>query len=78
MINETAPGGFVLARHVRQTAPGTVEALVLAGDSPEVLNDTDHPNRVIPEKTSLADRQGTVELPPHSLTILKVPPPETN
>ncbi|MCX7006013.1 MAG: hypothetical protein NTY53_01970 [Kiritimatiellaeota bacterium] len=52
---------------------GEYAALVLAGDAPEAFNDIEHPNRVTPQKTTLTFNKGAVNLPPHSLTILKVP-----
>jgi alpha-N-arabinofuranosidase len=52
---------------------GNYEALVLAGDSTDSYNDIEHPNRVVPEKTKLRFTKGLVNLPPHSLTIVKVP-----
>ena len=51
---------------------GTVNATILAGDSPEAFNDTERPNRVVPEKRELKFDQGVVQLPPHSLTIVRV------
>lgn len=59
-----------------QPLNGTYEATVLAGDSPEAFNDIEHPNRVVPEKKTFKVSQGILELPPHSLTILKVRLPE--
>jgi alpha-N-arabinofuranosidase len=52
---------------------GNYEAVVLTGESPDSFNDMDHPNRVVPKKTTLGFAQGVVNLPPHSLTIIKVP-----
>ena len=52
---------------------GTCEATVLAGDSPEAYNDVQNPDRVVPEKTQLTFQQGVVRLPPHSLTIVRIP-----
>ena len=52
---------------------GEYEALVLSGDSPDAFNDIEHPNRVAPQKTTLTFTKGVVNLPPHSLTIVKVP-----
>jgi alpha-L-arabinofuranosidase len=46
--------------------------VVLQGDSPEAYNDLERPERVVPEKTKIQVTQGLVELPPHSLTILKI------
>jgi alpha-N-arabinofuranosidase len=52
---------------------GTHEATVLAGDSPDAYNDVEHPDRVVPQKTRLTFREGAADLPPHTLTILRVP-----
>lgn len=51
---------------------GEYAALVLAGDSPEAFNDVENPNRVTPQTTRLTFFKGTVNLQPHSLTIVKV------
>ncbi len=56
----------------KQPLDGTYSATVLCGDSAEAFNDIEHPNRVVPAKKTLAVKQGLVEFPPHSLTILKV------
>ena len=45
---------------------------MLEGDSAEAFNDIEHPNRVAPQKRTLTSDHGVVELPPHSLTILKI------
>ncbi|MEI7903184.1 MAG: alpha-L-arabinofuranosidase C-terminal domain-containing protein [bacterium] len=52
---------------------GKFSAVVLAGASPEAFNDIEYPDRVAPQKTTLTFTQGVVNLPPHSLTIIKVP-----
>lgn len=52
---------------------GKYAATVLAGDSQDSYNDIEHPNRVAPQKTTLTFTKGVVNLPPHSLTIVKVP-----
>jgi len=70
-------------RHPSEDVPCTVnmkgallegmhDATILAGDSPDAYNDIEHPNRVVPEKTQLAFNKGTVALPPHSLTVIKI------
>lgn len=51
---------------------GNYEATVLAGDSPDAFNDIEHPDRVVPRKTTLVITKGVANLPPHSLTIIKV------
>jgi alpha-N-arabinofuranosidase len=51
---------------------GRYEATILAGDSPDAFNDVEHSNRVVPERTPLSFKKGVVNLPPHSLTIVKV------
>lgn len=52
---------------------GVYEGMILAGESPDSYNDIDHPNRVVPVRTTLGFAQGVLKLPPHSLTIVKVP-----
>jgi len=52
---------------------GHHEATILAGDSPDAFNDVEHPNRVVPEQTRLTFNNGVAKLPPHSLTIVRVP-----
>jgi hypothetical protein len=54
-------------------APGAFDAIVLAGDSPDAFNDVETPNRVRSEAERLMFETGVVPLPPHSLTIVKVP-----
>lgn len=50
---------------------GTFDATILTGDSPEAYNDTENPNRVIPEKKKITIKNNIIKLPPHSLTIVK-------
>lgn len=52
---------------------GQYSALVLSGDSPDAFNDIENPDRVAPQKTTLTFTKGEVSLPPHSLTLVKVP-----
>ena len=52
---------------------GDYAALVLAGDSPDAYNDIEHPDRVTPRKATLTFTKGVAHLPPHSLTLVKVP-----
>ena len=52
---------------------GTFEAVVLAGDSPDAYNDIENPHHVVPESKQLTFRKNVVKLPPHSLTIVKIP-----
>lgn len=51
---------------------GAFDATRLAGDSPEAFNDIEQPDRVVPEKVQLEFNQGVVQLPPHSLTIVRI------
>jgi alpha-N-arabinofuranosidase len=51
---------------------GRHEATVLGGESPDSYNDVENPNRVTPRKTQLDFKDGTVSLPPHSLTIVSL------
>jgi alpha-N-arabinofuranosidase len=50
---------------------GTFDATVLAGDSPEAFNDVGHPERVMPEKQKVQFSKGVINLPPHSLTVVR-------
>ena len=52
---------------------GRYEATILAGDSTDAFNDVENPRRVEPRRTELNFRKGVVRLPPHSLTIVRVP-----
>ncbi len=52
---------------------GTFDATVLTADSPRAYNDIEHPDRVVPERRRLTFHQGVAKLPPHSLTIVRVP-----
>jgi alpha-N-arabinofuranosidase len=51
---------------------GSHEAIVLAGDSPDSYNDIEHPERVVPRRTTLVFANGVVHLPPHSLSIVRL------
>jgi len=50
---------------------GAFSAVVLESDSPEAYNNIAAPDRVAPKTKTLAIKAGLIELPPHSLTILK-------
>ena len=52
---------------------GDYEAMALAGESPDAFNDVEHPDRVVPRRTTLVFTKGVANLPPHSLTIIRVP-----
>jgi alpha-N-arabinofuranosidase len=51
---------------------GEYDATVLTGESTDSYNDIEHPDRVSPKKTKLTFKNGVVNLPPHSLTIVNV------
>jgi alpha-N-arabinofuranosidase len=51
---------------------GTYDATILAGDSTDSFNDIENPNRVVPIRTHLAFEHGVANLPPHSLTIVRL------
>ncbi|MBT7302560.1 MAG: alpha-N-arabinofuranosidase [Victivallales bacterium] len=51
---------------------GSHQATVLTGESPDAFNDVEHPNRVSPRAVELAFRNGAVDLPPCSLTVVHV------
>ncbi len=50
---------------------GHASLTVLAGDSPDAYNDVDHPRRVIPEKRQWTVRNDVIQLPPHSVSVLR-------
>lgn len=50
---------------------GEFDATVLAGDSPDAFNDVEHPERVMPEKRKAQFSKGAINLPPHSLTVVR-------
>lgn len=52
---------------------GAFDATILAGDSPDAYNDIENPNRVVRESRQLTFQKNVVKLPPHSLTIVKIP-----
>ena len=52
---------------------GTFDATVLAGDSPDAYNSIENPQRVVGELKRLTFKNNIVKLPPHSLTIVKIP-----
>jgi alpha-L-arabinofuranosidase len=52
---------------------GELDAVVLSGDGPDAFNDVDRPDRVTPERRTLAFRAGEVAIPPHTVAIVKVP-----
>jgi len=51
---------------------GTYTATVLTGEAPDSYNDIQHPHRVVPSKTELTFKKGTINLPPHSLVIVEI------
>jgi len=56
----------------RKLLEGKYRATVLAGDSPEVYNDIEHPDRVVPQTINVTFTGGHTALPPHSLMIVEV------
>jgi alpha-N-arabinofuranosidase len=54
-------------------APGVqVISAVLAGDSPDAFNDVAHPERVVPVVSRPSRFAGSIELPPHSVSVVKL------
>ena len=47
-----------------------IKAKVLTGKTPDDYNDIGAENRVVPKDMTLKVKDGCVELPPHSLTVL--------
>jgi alpha-N-arabinofuranosidase len=73
LVNRHAASALACALNLKGVARGSrVTCTVLAGDSPDAFNDVDHPGRVAPETTTPGRFSGTVELPPHSVTIVQL------
>jgi alpha-N-arabinofuranosidase len=53
------------------SAPKQVQATILSGSSPEDFNDIGAENRVVPVEKTLKVTNGKVNIPPHSVVILK-------
>ena len=51
---------------------GTYKAKILTGESTDAYNDIEHPYRVYPKEIELKFKNGIVNLPPHSLTIVHI------
>ena len=52
---------------------GSYTATVLTGDSSDDYNDVEYPDRVAPKEGRLTFSKGIANLPPHSLTIVRLP-----
>lgn len=73
LVNRHPELGLSCSLSLKGVSPSArVTCTVLAGDSPDAFNDVDHPNRVVPRTTSPARFSGTVELSPHSVTIVQL------
>ena len=51
---------------------GTYKATILTGETTDSYNDIENPNRVMPKDLELKFKNGIVQLPPHSLTIVQI------
>ena len=51
---------------------GTYNATILTGETTDTYNDIENPNRVEPKEVELKFKNGIVQLPPHSLTIVQI------
>lgn len=54
---------------------GRLPATILAGDAAEAFNSVENPDRVMPRNARVEFTHGSVRLPPHSLTIVKLTRP---
>ncbi len=50
----------------------TYRATLLTGESPDSYNDMEHPDQVVPKEVNLTFKDGIADLPPRSLTIVRV------
>ena len=51
--------------------PKRISGKVLSGSSPDDFNEIGAENRVVPQDMTFEVKDGCVELPPHSLVVLK-------
>jgi alpha-N-arabinofuranosidase len=51
-----------------------IRATILSGDSPDVYNDVEHPDRAVPITHDVSSDDSDLELPPHSVAILRYTP----
>ncbi len=68
------PNAVVTCRPVLKGLKGTpqVRVTTLSGDSPDAYNDVGNPNRVAPETRRLARWDGSIALPPHSVSVVSL------
>jgi alpha-N-arabinofuranosidase len=52
---------------------GPVAATTLSGDSPDAFNSIDRPDAVRPVESMISDAEGAYPVPPHSLSMLRIP-----
>ena len=50
---------------------GPHKVTILSGDSPDAYNDIESPDRVTPYEAELTCKNGEVDLPPHSVTVIQ-------
>jgi alpha-N-arabinofuranosidase len=80
--DESGSTAIVTNRHPSETArcllkldgipfSGTIEAEILEGDSPDSYNSIENPEAVLPRRATLSAADGYVEIPPHSVCVLR-------
>jgi len=52
---------------------GSYTATVLSGEPSDSYNEVEHPDQVVPKGDQITFKNGIANLPPHSLTIIRVP-----
>ncbi len=70
VVNKDPVHSRKLALEVGSKLPRKIEGKVLSGASPDDYNEIGAENRVIPKDRTFNVKDGSVELPPHSLTVL--------
>lgn len=70
IVNRHASAAVVCQLAVTGLPSRPLTATVLAGDSPDAYNDVTSPDRVVPESRRVTLSDGTLSVPPHSVTIV--------
>jgi alpha-L-arabinofuranosidase len=53
------------------SSPQSVKITILSGDSTDAYNDIAHPTRVVPVEREVGAGSGRIELPPHSISVVR-------
>ena len=72
LVNRHPESSAACSLRIAGLAPGSALSVrLISGDSPDAYNDVSRPDRVAPEERDLRTRDGSLELPPHSVAIVR-------